>query len=211
MVKGLARGFLHANLGHGTGDKERGDLHLAQPVGQLGAVKTAIAMLSNDEIALLGIDLAYHIGAFELIVGIQIASAQARAAGGCRRLALRRPHPEQARLGCRQEFRVDDGRADRAEARDQPAMTLEGRPRVGNFHRRALAHEIVLHVHDKQGGRIKAGNRKRHDNLQYGNHAIMAGHDSNWRRRSHGHRRLKTTLASDNRRDTGFAVAKMID
>ena len=53
-MESLTRGFLHTNLSDGARNSQRADPHVAQGVIQIGAVKSAVAVFFDNQVAVIG-------------------------------------------------------------------------------------------------------------------------------------------------------------
>ena len=96
VMKGLARGFFHTDLGHGACDDERLNASLTQDIVQLCSVEGAIAEFVNHDVFRFRRQFVNDLDTFQSLVDVGIEPLVSGMAGqdwGCE---LRRKLPKQA-------------------------------------------------------------------------------------------------------------------
>jgi hypothetical protein len=151
-LEAFACRLLHADLRDGAGDEYGFDVARLQKIIEVGVVERAVAELVDDWICRVGVDLVDDVRTVSLLTDVLIEAHEALPATAHRRRDLRRPLPHRRPLRTRQELGVNDGDAALAAGGDQRLVRRDGGPRLRNLEGRAHADEVVLHVHDHEGG-----------------------------------------------------------
>ena len=95
-MKGLARGFFHADLRHGASDDERFDASLAQDLVQLRSVEGAVTEFVNHDVFRFRRQLVNDLDTFQGLVDVVIEPLVSSMAGQNWRRELRRELPKQS-------------------------------------------------------------------------------------------------------------------